>query len=80
MKENNGVHTGHNFFFFIPTYKKYKTHIIRVRPNKVCPILYNAHLPDMRSLGLPLTKIQKMMGIVSNNQGEPFEIDFLDEK
>ena len=34
----------------------------------------------MRRLGLPLTKIQKMMGIVSNNQGEPFEIDVLDEK
>ena len=68
------------FFFFIPTYKKYKTHIIRVRPNKVCPILYNARLPDMRRLGLPLTKMQRKMDIASNNQGEPFEIYVLDEK
>ena len=70
MKENNWVYKDYKYFDFIPTYRKCKTHIIRTRHERVCPIHYNLRFPDMRRLALPLTDLQIQLGITSQQPGE----------
>ena len=58
MKKNGGVYTDEIYMFFLPTYKKYKTHLIRRLPSKTCPVIYVPKVPDLRTLDLPSTSLQ----------------------
>ena len=72
MKKNGGVYTDEIYMFFLPTYKKYKTHLIRRLPSKTCPVIYGPKVPDLRKLDLPSTSLQKNLGETGIVSGIPY--------
>ena len=73
MEEHNGVYKEEKYYSFLPDYKKFKTHFIRKRHTKVCPVFYMKRTNDLRRLGLPLTDTQKRKGITNMPPGSLYD-------
>ena len=69
METHKGVYKEEKYYSFLPSYKNFKTHFVRRRHTKVCPVFYMKRANDQRRLGVPLTDTQKNKGITKMPAG-----------
>ena len=80
MRQNGGVYIDEIYMFFLPSYKKYKTHLIRRLSSKTCPVIYGPKVHDLRKLDLPSTSLQRFLGESGIVSGIPYLPHVLDKK